>query len=559
MSFLTINNLSAHIGKRKILRDVSLSVQASEVCGLVGESGAGKSMIGKAVLGTLPRAIIATGGEIILDGENLQDLTPTQRRQVIGAKTALIPQDPLTALNPSRRVGAQITNRLVDILGWSKSAAQHRALELLGEVQINDPERVMLCYPHELSGGMRQRVMIAMMMLLEPDILIADEPTTALDVTVQAQILDLLREIVFDTKIGLILITHDMGVVAEMASDVIVMKAGKLVEAGSVQQIFHAPNAEYTRALLDAVPSIETAHPASPSTESTVILSARNLHKTFRGQRGLGLAGPKTKTLDDVSLDIRHGETLALVGESGSGKSTLGRVFLRLTEADQGSVELENIDLLALTGSQLRLTRRKIQMIFQDPYASLDPRQSVGAAIAEPIIIQGSVTKSDRRETVDALLTRVGLTPEMATRFPHEFSGGQRQRIAIARAIAAAPDLIIADEPTSALDVSIQAQILDLLADLKQEKRLTMLFISHDLAVVRQVADRVAVMRQGRILELGPVDDVWSAPRHPYTKALIEAAPVPDPLRKRGLRTPLSGRFATGKLTEAAPGHWVAL
>jgi ABC-type glutathione transport system ATPase component len=406
---------------------------------------------------------------------------------------------------------------------------------------------------------MRQRVMIAMMMLLEPDILIADEPTTALDVTVQAQILDLLREIVFDTKIGLILITHDMGVVAEMASDVIVMKAGKLVEAGSVQQIFHAPNAEYTRALLDAVPSIETAHPASPSTESTVILSARNLHKTFRGQRGLGLAGPKTKALDDVSLDIRHGETLALVGESGSGKSTLGRVFLRLTEADQGSVELENIDLLALTGSQLRLTRRKIQMIFQDPYASLDPRQSVGAAIAEPIIIQGSVTKSDRRETVDALLTRVGLTPEMATRFPHEFSGGQRQRIAIARAIAAAPDLIIADEPTSALDVSIQAQILDLLADLKQEKRLTMLFISHDLAVVRQVADRVAVMRQGRILELGPVDDVWSAPRHPYTKALIEAAPVPDPLRKRGLRTPLSGRFATGKLTEAAPGHWVAL
>ncbi len=558
-TLLSVRKLSITLGldarATSLVRDVSFDVSSGQILSIVGESGSGKSMTAKAIMGLLPPKANANG-TAMFRGQNLLAKNATPPR---GTGIGLIFQEPMTALTPVLTIGTQLTEGMV-VHGLADTiAAQRRAIEMLDRVGISNPEKRMRQYPHELSGGMRQRVMIAMMMLLEPDLLIADEPTTALDVTVQAQILDLLRDIVFDTKIGLILITHDMGVVAEMASDVIVLKSGQLVEAGPVQQIFHAPCAEYTRALLDAVPSIETAYPGSPSTDSTVILLARNLHKTFRGQRGLGSAGPKTKALDDVSLDIRRGETLALVGESGSGKSTLGRVFLRLAEADQGSVEFNNIDLLALTGSQLRLARCKIQMIFQDPYASLDPRQSVGSAIAEPIIIQGSVTKSDRRETVDSLLTRVGLTPEMANRFPHEFSGGQRQRIAIARAIAAGPDLIIADEPTSALDVSIQAQILDLLADLKQEKGLTMLFISHDLAVVRQVADRVAVMRQGRILELGPVDDVWSSPLHPYTKALIEAAPVPDPLRKRGLRTPMPGRFAIGKLTEATPGHWVAL
>ena len=537
-----------------LVQDVSFDISSGQILSIVGESGSGKSMMAKAIMGLLPPKVSAHG-KVVFRGQNLLAEYATPPR---GTGIGLIFQEPMAALTPVLTVGTQLTEAMVVHGLADTSTAHRRAVEMLDRVGIPNSVQRMRQYPHELSGGMRQRVMIAMMMLLEPDILIADEPTTALDVTVQAQILDLLRDIVFDTNIGLILITHDMGVVAEMASDVIVMKAGQLVEAGSVQQIFHAPSAEYTRALLDAVPSIDAALPALPSTDSAVILSAQNLHKTFRVQRGLGPVGPKIKALDDVSLDIRHGETLALVGESGSGKSTLGRVFLRLTEVDQGTVEFENIDLLSLTGQQLRLIRRKIQMIFQDPYASLDPRQSVGATIAEPIIIQGNLTKSDQREIVASLLTRVGLKPEMANRFPHEFSGGQRQRIAIARAIAAGPELIIADEPTSALDVSIQAQILDLLADLKQEKRLTMLFISHDLAVVRQVADRVAVMRQGRILELGPVDAVWSAPRHPYTKALIEAAPVPDPLRKRGLRTPLSGRFSTGKMTEAAPGHWVA-
>ena len=557
-TLLSVRGLSIALGSdaraTSLLQDVSFDVSAGQILSIVGERGSGKSMTAKAIMGLLPPKANSSG-TAMFRGQNLLAKNTTPPR---GTGIGLIFQEPMTALTPVLTIGNQLTEAIVVHGLADNNAAHRRAIEMLDRVGIPDPVQRMRQYPHELSGGMRQRVMIAMMMLLEPDILIADEPTTALDVTVQAQILDLLRDIVFDTQIGLILITHDMGVVAEMASDVIVLKAGQVVEAGSVQQIFDAPNAEYTRALLDAVPSIEAALLEPLSTKGTVILSARNLHKSFRGQRGVGTAGPKTKALDDVSLDIWHGETLALVGESGSGKSTLGRVLLRLTEADQGTVELENMDLLALTGAQLRLTRRKIQMIFQDPYASLDPRQSVGAAILEPIIIQGSATKSDRHEVVSELLTRVGLTPEMANRFPHEFSGGQRQRIAIARAIASGPELIIADEPTSALDVSIQAQILDLLADLKQEKKLTMLFISHDLAVVRQVADRVAVMRQGRIIELGPVDAVWSAPRHPYTKALIDAAPVPDPHRKRGLRTPLTGSFSTGKLTEVAPGHWVA-
>jgi peptide/nickel transport system ATP-binding protein len=332
-----------------------------------------------------------------------------------------------------------------------------------------------------------------------------------------------------------------------------------VLEAGSVHQIFRAPKDAYTRALLAAVPSVETVSMNAKPTDNHALLSAKQLSKSFSGGRAFGIAASETKAVDDVSLDILQGETLALVGESGSGKSTLGRILARLTKADQGSVTLGATNLLSLEGAPLRQERRKIQMIFQDPYASLDPRQSIGAAIAEPIKIQTTLSKAARQERVAQLLTRVGLTADMARRFPHEFSGGQRQRVAIARAIAAGPELIIADEPTSALDVSIQAQILELLSDLKSENGLTMLFISHDLAVVRQVSDRVAVMRQGRILELGPTEAVWGAPRHPYTKALIDAAPIPDPSRKRAVRSPILDTFKVAPLSEAAPGHWVAL
>lgn len=538
-----------------LVHSVSFDLARGQILAIVGESGSGKSMTSKALMGLLPPSISATG-EAYFQGANLLARGTAPPR---GTGIGLIFQEPMTALTPVLTIGTQLTEAMMVHGLANPQDARARAVQMLNRVGIPNPEQRMRQYPHELSGGMRQRVMFAMMMLLEPDILIADEPTTALDVTVQAQILDLLRDIVRDTDVGLILITHDMGVVAEMAEDVMVMKAGRVVEAGSVHQIFQAPGDAYTRALLDAVPSVETASLASKPANSQALLSAKHLSKTFSGGRAFGIAASVTKAVDDVSLDIMPGETLALVGESGSGKSTLGRILARLTKADKGRVTLAGTDLLSLEGASLRQERRKVQMIFQDPYASLDPRQSIGAAIAEPIRIQTALSKAARQERVAQLLTRVGLSPDMARRFPHEFSGGQRQRVAIARAIAAGPELVIADEPTSALDVSIQAQILELLSDLKSENGLTMLFISHDLAVVRQVADRVAVMRQGRILELGPTEAVWGAPRHPYSKALIDAAPIPDPNRKRAERSPILDTFKAAPLSEAAPGHWVAL
>ena len=558
-ALLSVRNLCVTHGSGTsavpLVKHLSFDLARGQILSIVGESGSGKSMTSKALMGLLPPKISATG-EAMFRGTNLLASGAIPPR---GTGIGLIFQEPMTALTPVLTIGVQLTEAMIVHGLATSSEARTRAVHMLDRVGIPNPKQLMGQYPHELSGGMRQRVMIAMMMLLEPDILIADEPTTALDVTVQAQILDLLRDIVQDTSIGLILITHDMGVVAEMAEDVMVMKAGSVVEAGSVHQIFRAPSDAYTRALLEAVPSVETASEILTSTESQALLSAKHLSKSFSGSRTFGIAASVTKAIDDVSLDILPGETLALVGESGSGKSTLGRILARLTRTDQGSVTLGGTDLLSLEGAQLRRARRKIQMIFQDPYASLDPRQSIGAAIAEPIKIQTTLSKVERQERVSQLLARVGLTPDMASRFPHEFSGGQRQRVAIARAIAAGPELIIADEPTSALDVSIQAQILELLSELKSEHGLTMLFISHDLAVVRQVADRVAVMRQGRILELGPTEAVWGAPRHPYTKSLIDAAPIPDPSRKRAARSPVQDTFKVAPLSEAAPGHWVAL
>lgn len=557
-ALLSVRDLSVTHGSGAraipLVRSINFDLTRGQILSIVGGSGSGKSMTSKALMGLLPPNVTATG-EARFRGANLLD---TQVATPRGTGLGMIFQEPMTALTPVLTIGMQLTEAMIVHRLADARDANTRAIQMLEKVGIPHPKQRMTQYPHELSGGMRQRVMIAMMMLLEPDILIADEPTTALDVTVQAQILDLLRDIVRDTRVGLILITHDMGVVAEMAEDVMVMKAGRLVEAGSVQQIFKAPVDAYTCALLDAVPSVETTSAETAPTDGHALLSARHLSKAFFGGRAFGIAASVTKAVDDVSLDIMPGETLALVGESGSGKSTLGRILARLTHADQGSVTLAGTDLLSLEGAMLRQERRRIQMIFQDPYASLDPRQSIGAAIAEPIKIQTTLSKAERRERVAQLLIRVGLTPDMARRFPHEFSGGQRQRVAIARVIAAGPELIIADEPTSALDVSIQAQVLDLLSDLKSENGLTMLFISHDLAVVRQVADRIAVMRSGRILELGPCEAVWASPRHPYTKALIDAAPVPDPGRKRVARPPVLDTFPMKPLTEVAPGHWVA-
>jgi len=553
-ALLSVKDLSVALGAKNIVQGISFDVAPGEVLSIVGESGSGKSMTVKALMGLLPPKAKAEG-TAMFDGRNLLAAGAEPPR---GTGIGLIFQEPMTALTPVLTIGLQLTEALESHGICSESEAQGRAIAMLERVGIPDPAARMRQYPHELSGGMRQRVVIAMMMLLGPRVLIADEPTTALDVTVQAQILDLLREIVTDTQIGLILITHDMGVVAEMADQVLVMKAGQAEEFGPVQDVFAAPKVAYTRALLDAVPRIDNATEqlAVPATET--LLSVRNVTKTFKTRGSLFSRGDGHRALDDVSLDMRRGETLALVGESGSGKTTLGRVIARLTDADAGQVLLDGSDLANLNGRDLQSARRAVQMVFQDPYASLDPRQTVGSTIAEPMIIHEELPKTDRTKRVQSLLEKVGLSPDMARRYPHEFSGGQRQRIAIARAISAGPSLVVADEPTSALDVSIQARVLDLLDDLKQSEDLTMLFISHDLAVVRQIADRVAVMRNGRILELAPSESLFAEPKHPYTRALIDVAPVPDPTRKRGKRPVLQGNYPTGQLTEVATGHWVA-
>lgn len=552
-ALLSVTDLSVVIGSKTLVDKVSFDLASGEVLSIVGESGSGKSMTAKALMGLLPPKANASG-RAMFDG---MDLLATGVQPPRGTGIGLIFQEPMTALTPVLTIGLQLTEALVSHGICNAGEAQRRAIAMLDRVGIPSPEDRMRQYPHELSGGMRQRVVIAMMMLLDPRILIADEPTTALDVTVQAQILDLLREIVTDTQIGLILITHDMGVVAEMADNVLVMKSGKAEEFGAVQRIFAAPEADYTTTLLDAVPRIDASTSRKPALTEP-LLKVGGINKTFAKRGAIFSKAARHKALDDVSLTIHRGETLALVGESGSGKTTVGRVIARLTEADTGTVTLNDTDLLALSGRELQDKRRAVQMIFQDPYASLDPRHTVGSTIAEPLIIHQNLSKSERSEQVHELLEKVGLSADMAQRYPHEFSGGQRQRIAIARAIAAKPLLVVADEPTSALDVSIQAKVLDLLESLKRSEDLTLLFISHDLAVVRQIADRVAVMRNGRILELGPSAELFANPRHPYTRALIDVAPVPDPTRKRGKRPVLKGDYPTGPLSEIGPGHWVA-
>ncbi len=551
---LCVQDLRVEIDAGRPLVDgVSFGVEAGETLCIVGESGSGKSMTAKALMGLLPPKISA-GGHAWFDGDDLLSPRGAPPR---GTGIGLIFQEPMTALTPVLTIGLQLTEALESHGLCTPAEAQKRAVAMLERVGIPEPQARMRQYPHELSGGMRQRVVIAMMMLLGPRLLIADEPTTALDVTVQAQILDLLREIVRDTQIGLILITHDMGVVAEMADRVLVMKAGKAVEYRVVSELFEQPEAAYTQALLDAVPRIDGAADR-PGFASETLLRVRGITKRFNAPGGFFSKAAGHLALDDVSLDIFRGETLALVGESGSGKTTLGRVIARLTAADTGAVQLEGTTLTDLKGRALQTARRQVQMVFQDPYASLNPRQTVGRTIAEPLILHQELTRPERVAQVAELLQKVGLDAEMAQRYPHEFSGGQRQRIALARAIAAGPALVVADEPTSALDVSIQARILNLLEMLKESEALTMLFISHDLAVVRQIADRVAVMRDGRILELGPAARVFATPAHPYTRALIDVAPVPDPRRTRGKRPPLAGAFPTGPLREVATGHWVA-
>ncbi len=614
-------------GTVEAVRGISLSVDPGETLGIVGESGSGKTMLALSILGLLPRSAQITGS-VKLDGAELTGASNAQWRQVRGDRVAMVFQDPMTALNPMYTIGWQVAecvrlHHKTDRRAGSKRAAWSRAVELLGEVGLPEPAQLARRFPHELSGGMRQRVVIAMAIANDPELLIADEPTTALDVTVQAQILDMLHSVRERTGAAMILISHDLGVVAGVADRVLVMYAGKAVEVGPVDDVFAHPAMPYTRGLLASLPSLDerssrlsfiqgippsgigygpgcafaprcplAAEPcageptlarvdparsvgvgpagaagaglrrvgsspdassehlaachfaghsvrervseapwaAAAQPEGDVVVQVRNLRKDFR-VRGSGFRSFATvQAVSGVDLDLRAGRCLALVGESGCGKSTLARLLVRLEEPTSGSVKLNGQELIGLPDGELRSIRRQIQMVFQDPYSALNPRLSVGEIVGEPLLVHKVPNRSAQ---VRDLLSSVGLDASASVRFPGEFSGGQRQRIGIARALALNPQAIILDEPVSALDVSIQASVLNLLRELQREHNMAYLFIAHDLAVVRQVADDVAVMYLGKIVEQGPADQVYRSPAHPYTTALMSAVPIPDPPRER--------------------------
>ena len=598
---------------------VSFEIRPGECLGVVGESGCGKSTTGLSIMRLLPPNGSVIAGSIELDGRDLATLSERDMERVRGNDVALIPQDPMTSLNPTMKIGRQIAEGVRLHTGASAKEARRRALEVLEMVEMPQPEERLDQYPHELSGGLRQRVMIAMALVCEPKLLIADEPTTALDVTIQAQILDLLDSLRDRLGMAIILITHDMGVIAGRTDRVAVMYAGQVVEEAPTAELFASMRHPYSAALLASVPSVESTtdrllsihgmppdlsapivgcrfaprcrfatelcrsegpeftpvaeghsvacyHPvdgpeavrvasprvAAPPVDDAappVLLEVTGLVKEFPIFSGglLRRATGSVKAVSEVSFGVRMGEIFGIVGESGCGKTTVAKLLMQLETADAGRAEFEGRDLFSLRGAELRHARRRLALMFQDPYASLDPRMTVGSIIREPLDIQEVGTSADRRARVIDLLAEVGLPSVATERYPHEFSGGQRQRIGFARALALEPALLIADEPVSALDVSIQAQLLNLMKDLQAAKGLTMVMVSHDLAVMRYMATRIAVMYLGKIVEIGPTEVLLHHPAHPYTQGLLDAVPVPDPVEARRRR----GRQITGELPSA--------
>ena len=583
------------------VKNLSFHVDRGETLAIVGESGSGKSVTSLALM-----RLVEHGGGRIVNGSmvfrrrngqvlDLAQARDSAMREVRGADIAMIFQEPMTSLNPVFTAGDQIAESIRVHQGKSAAAARAEALRMLELVRIPEARNVMDRYPHQLSGGMRQRVMIAMALSCKPQLLIADEPTTALDVTIQAQILQLIRALQDEMHMGVVFITHDMGVVAEVADRVLVMYRGDKVEEGASEAIFAAPRHRYTRALLSAVPRLgamqgldhplkfellrtedDPAPEAPAAPQDTVqpgaapILKVRELITRFDIRAGLlNRVARRVHAVEKVSFELRPGETLALVGESGCGKSTTGRSLLRLVESQGGAIEFGGRNILELPAGELQSLRRNIQFIFQDPFASLDPRVTVGFSIMEPLLVHKVASGAEAQARVDWLLQKVGLTPEHAQRYPHEFSGGQRQRIAIARALALNPKVVIADESVSALDVSIQAQIVNLMLDLQRELGVAFLFISHDMAVVERVSHRVAVMYLGQIVEIGPRRAIFENPQHPYTRKLMAAVPVADPARRHLKRQLLSDEIpspvrALGDeprvepLVQVGPDHFVA-
>lgn len=578
--------------------DESFSIRPGETLALVGESGSGKSVTSLSVM----RLVEHGGGKIVngsiklrcRDGRvvDLRHANKSELQHLRGSEVAMIFQEPMTSLNPVFTVGAQIAESLILHRGMDEKEALKEAVHLLELVRIPDAERISLRFPHQLSGGMRQRVMIAMALACKPQLLIADEPTTALDVTVQAQILALISELQKEIGMAVLFITHDMGVVAQIADRVAVMRYGEIVESGTAQAIFAHPQHPYTQALLSAVPRLgalkDIEHPCffrliDPDNGKVIeppsdklpppgekILEVKNLVKTFPVRTDFwGRPTYVVRACDHVSFDLRAGETLSIVGESGCGKSTTGRAVLRLLDVDSGEVLHRGKSLLRMTRHELQEERRNLQMIFQDPYASLDPRQTVGYSIAEPMMIHNYCSKKEMYDRVAMLLKRVGLSPDMANRYPHEFSGGQRQRICIARALSLKPQVIVADECVAALDVSIRAQVVNLMMELQEEMGLSYIFISHDMGVVERISHRVAVMYLGQIVEMGSRRAVLSNPLHPYTQKLLSAVPIADPQERNLLKLlnlsdlPSPVRKVGDDpiiepLVEVEPGHFVA-
>jgi peptide/nickel transport system ATP-binding protein len=521
---------------RAAVDDLSFEVGFRETLAIVGESGSGKSVTALSILRLLGARGVETSGSILLEGVDLLGLSPERIRAVRGAEIAMIFQEPMTSFNPVMTIGRQIGEALKFHRGFGGRAAEAEALRLLERVRVPAARARLNQYPHNFSGGMRQRAMIAMALACKPKLLIADEPTTALDVTVQAEILELVKQLQNEDGMSVVFITHDMGVVAEIADRAIVMLRGRKVEENFVSGLLAAPVHPYTTALLAAAPRLG-ARRGEATTEvasgARPLLEVRDLSVRFPMRAGLlGLRRAEIRAVESVSFDLEAGETLALVGESGCGKSTTGRAILRLVEPSGGEIRFEGRNVAALSASDLRALRPHMQMIFQDPFASLNPRLRVGEAIAEPLIAHRMNTARDARERVADLLRKVELSPDMAGRFPHEFSGGQRQRLAIARALAMSPRLIVADEAVSALDVSVKARIVELMMRLQQELGVAYLFISHDIAIVERVSHRIAVMWRGEIVEIGPRAAILEDARHPYTKRLIAAAPTLDPARR---------------------------
>ncbi|MEU6097372.1 ABC transporter ATP-binding protein [Streptomyces sp. NPDC047079] len=530
MSLVEVTDLTVRFGDLRAVGGLSFRLEKGAALGLVGESGSGKSTVAAALLGLHRGTGARVGGSVQVAGTDVRQASEDELRRLRGGKAAMVFQDPLSSLDPYYAIGDQIAEVYRVHTRASRRAARARAVEVLDRVGIPDAARRSRSRPHEFSGGMRQRALIAMALACEPELLIADEPTTALDVTVQAQILDLLHTLRQETGMGLLLVTHDVGVAAESVDDVLVMRHGKAVERGPVATVLGDPRERYTRELLGAVPRVDAPRAREGAASDDVVVEASGLRRVFgRGRRSF-------TAVDDVSLTVRRGETLGIVGESGSGKTTLGRMLVGLLEPTAGEVRHEQVVRSGVDPA--------VQMVFQDPVSSLNPRRSVGESIADPLRARGRASDEQRiRERVRELLRRVGLDESHYDRYPHEFSGGQRQRVGIARALAAEPRVIVCDEPVSALDVTTQAQVIALLSELQRELGLALVFVAHDLAVVRQVSDRVAVMRRGRIVEYGPADEVYDAPRDPYTKQLLAAVPALDPAvaaERRAARTVLA-------------------